>query len=425
MIRRLRWRLTAFNTAITGAILLGMTLLCLFVSERDTRERTFQSFSGSVNTASAYLQGQDRLSLTWLRQMESGSGCLISIQDGGNPLFSMGLSQRHRELEPEFRQARQRAWEEYHLSTEAAQSGSCAFSMRGSCGEQYYAGLSLVRKDGATLELILLRPLGEMEGAIRRQRLIVALGEIVALGLLGVFSWCFTGKMLQPIQENQRRQAQFTAAASHELRTPLAAILSAVSAMEQAGPGEQARFSQIVRREGGRMTRLIGDLLTLASADSQSWELRPEAAEPDMLLLRVYETYLPQAREKGLNLSLDLPEDGCPGGCFDRERVVQILSILMDNAISYTPAPGDIRLGLTVGRGMARFAVSDTGPGVPEGERKRIFERFHRGQASRTDRGHFGLGLCVASEITALLRGRLWVEDAPGGGAKFILEIPL
>ena len=58
-------------------------------------------------------------------------------------------------------------------------------------------------------------------------------------------------------------------------------------------------------------------------------------------------------------------------------------------------------------------------------EKKRIFERFHRGQSSRTDRSHFGLGLCVASEITALLRGRLWVEDAPEGGAKFLLEIPL
>lgn len=425
MIRRLRWKLTAFNTAITGAILLGMTLLCLFVSERDTREQAFQSFSGSVNTASAYLQSQDQLSITWLRQMESGSGCLIAIQDGGNPLFSMGLSWRHRELEPELKQVRQRAREEYHLSAEAGQSGSCAFSMRGRGGEEYYAGLSLVHKDGAAVELILLRPLGQMEGAIRRQRLIVALGEIVALGLLAVFSWCFTGKMLRPIQENQRRQAQFTAAASHELRTPLAAILSAVSAMEQAEPGERTQFSDIVRREGRRMTRLIGDLLTLASADSQSWELRPEQAEPDMLLLGVYETYLPQAREKGLNLHLDLNEAGCPQGCFDRERVAQILSILMDNAISYTPAPGDIQLRLTVSRGMARFTVSDTGPGVPEGEKKRIFERFHRGQSSRTDRSHFGLGLCVASEITALLRGRLWVEDAPEGGAKFLLEIPL
>ena len=234
--------------------------------------------------------------------------------------------------------------------------------------------------------------------------------------------------MLRPIRENQQRQAQFIAAASHELRTPLTAILSAASAWERAeclSPARQTVFSDIIRREGKRMSRLIGDMLTLASADSQSWEVRAEAAELDMLLLMVYETYFPLAKEKGLTLSLTLPETDAPAMQLDKDRILQVLSILLDNALAYTPAPGEIRLGLNWGRSSARITVSDSGPGVPDGEKQHIFERFHRGETARSHRSHFGLGLCIAAEIVKLHKGKLWVEDAKGGGAAFILELPI
>lgn len=426
MIKHLRWKLTVFNTAITGAILLGMTLLCLFVSEKNTRAGAFQTFSDNLSTVSAYLGGQERLSVTWLQQMESAGHVCISIRDKGTPLFSMGLSAQRDRLAPEFTQVWEQAKREYHLDAGSSRSGgSCAFSLRGEDGGAYFAGLALIPKNGAMLELTLLYPLAEMERGIYRQRLIVCLGALFAIGFLGVFSWCFTGKMLRPIQENQQRQAQFTAAASHELRTPLAAILSAASVLERAEPDQRALFSDMIRREGQRMTRLIGDLLTLASADTQSWELTPEAVEPDMLLLGVYETYLPLAKEKGLTLSLALPEENVPVLTLDKDRITQVLSILLDNALTYTPCPGCIRLGLVRGRSSARISVADTGPGVPDGEKSRIFERFYRGEKARSGRSHFGLGLCIAAEIVKLHRGKLWVEDADGGGAAFVLELPI
>lgn len=419
MIKGLRRKLTVFNTVITGAILLGMTLLCLFVSERDTYARAFQSFSDNLATASAYLEGQNRLSVTWLQKMEGGGRIFISIRDGDNPLFSTALSSQRSQLEPEFQKARARAQQEYGLST--VQSGSCAFSLNG----EYYAGVARIPKGGTVLEMTILYPLDALEHSIHRQRVVVALGEILALGLLWVFSWCFTGKLLRPIQENQQRQAQFTAAASHELRTPLAAILSAASVMEQAPPDQRAHFSGIIQREGQRMTRLIGDMLTLASADSQNWEIHPEMVEPDMLALGVYETFLPQAKEKGLSLTLTLPEESVPEGRYDKDRIGQVLSILLSNAISYTPAPGAIGLTLESRKNVIRFLVWDTGPGVPDGEKQRIFERFYRGETARPGRTHFGLGLCIGAEIARLHRGRLWVEDRSGGGSVFILELPL
>lgn len=429
MIKHLRWKLTAFNTAITGAILVGMTLLCLFISERNTRAQTFQNFSGNLSTVSSYLGERNQLSATWLRQMESSGRFCISIQDGGTPLFSMGLSAERNNLAPEFQQARDRAGSEFDLNSVSARNGgSCAFSLRGEDGTGYFAGVSLVPKNGSVLELILLYPLNEMENGIHRQRMVVCIAALVAVALLGAFSWCFTGKMLRPIQENQQRQAQFIAAASHELRTPLTAILSAASAWERAecaSPAQQTLFSDMIRREGKRMSRLIGDMLTLASADSQSWEVKTETTEPDMLLLMVYETYSPLAKEKGLALSLSLPETDVPALELDKDRMIQVLSILLDNALSYTPAPGRIRLGLQLGKNSLRVTVSDTGPGVPDSEKQRVFERFHRGEKARSHRAHFGLGLCIAAEIVKRHRGKLWVEDAKGGGAAFILELPI
>lgn len=429
MIKHLRWKLTAFNTVITGAILVGMTLLCLFISERNTRAQTFQNFSGNLSTVSSYLGERNQLSATWLRQMESSGRFCISIQDGGTPLFSMGLSAERNNLAPEFQRARERAGSEFDLNSVSARNGgSCAFSLQGEDGTGYFAGVSLIPKNGSMLELVLLYPLAEMESGILRQRLAVCLAALLAIGLLGIFSWCFTGKMLRPIQENQQRQAQFIAAASHELRTPLTAILSAASAWERAecaSPAQQTLFSDMIRREGRRMSRLIGDMLTLASADSQSWEVKTETTEPDMLLLMVYETYSPLAKEKGLALSLSLPETDVPALELDKDRMIQVLSVLLDNALSYTPAPGRIRLGLQLGKNSLRVTVSDTGPGVPDSEKQRVFERFHRGEEARSHRAHFGLGLCIAAEIVKRHRGKLWVEDAQGGGAAFILELPI
>lgn len=416
MMTKLRRKLTAFNTLITGGILLAMTLLCIGVSEGSTRSRAFQTFSEDLSTTAAYLESQTQLSNTWLQKMERGGKYVIAIRDGDRPLYSMALTSSRRERAGEFRKAE----EEWGRTGQ----GSRAFTMTGGKGEKYYAGCVTVPKGEGMLEVTILQPLAPMERSIRNQRLVVALGVILAWGMIWAFSWLFTGKLLRPIEENQRRQTEFTAAASHELRTPLAAILSAASVMEQVPRSEQAHFGAIIRREGDRMTRLLGDMLTLAGADSQTWELHPESVEPDMLALAAYEACLPQAREKGLNLKLSLPED-CPAGYYDKDRIGQVLSILLNNAMSYTPSPGSLGLTLEVGKDAIRYRVWDTGPGVPDGEKQRIFQRFYRGEGARPGNSHFGLGLCIGAEIARLHKGRLWVEDNPGGGAVFVLELPL
>lgn len=409
MFHKLRRKLTAFNTAITGGILLGMMVLCLVLSETNIKEQTLRSVSDRAQVILAYLESQSPLSSGQLRQLESDPNLHLYLLDGGKPLFSMTLSPEKAELTPLFQQAKT-----------TARGTMGVFPMEG-----YYAGYYTLTKGDSSLELVILYALTEMESRIQSQRLPVFLAALLAIGVLGVFSWCFTGKMLRPIQENQRRQTEFVAAASHELRTPLAAILSAVSAMERAEPMRRSQFSDMIYREGNRMSRLLGDMLTLASSGSEAWQPRKAPVEPDVLLLEVYEAHYPLMKEKGLTLTLSLYEQEIPPVKLDKDQIIQVLSILLDNARNLTSAPGKIELELTAHRNRVQIRVSDSGPGVPDREKGKIFERFYRSEASRSDRGHFGLGLSIAAEIVKKHNGRIWVQDATNGGAEFVVELPL
>ena len=414
MFDKLRWKLTAFNSVITSGIMICLVLLCLSLSERNTKDQTYKNFTDTVYAVSSYLEVQNQISDEWLRQMEADPNVHISVLDAGMPLFSMTLSPEKEKLEPVF----QTAWEIAQLPS--GKNGYRLFCMDG-----YYAAAYRIEKQDSMVDLILLYSLAQMEAGIQNQRVLVFLASSAAVFVLVIFSWLFTGKMLRPIQENQRRQTEFIAAASHELRTPLAAILSAASAMERAEPIQRSQFSDMIHREGKRMSRLIGDMLTLSSSDSKGWALQKQPVELDMLLLEVYEAHYPLAKEQGIELTLSLYEQNVPSMNLDRDGINQVLSILLDNARYHTPTPGKIELELTVHRKNVQIRVSDTGPGVPDDEKRRIFERFYRSEKSRSHRGHFGLGLSIAAEIVKKHNGRIWVQDATIGGAEFVVELPL
>ena len=414
MFDKLRWKLTAFNSIITSGIMICLVLLCLSLSERNTKDQTYKNFTDTVYAVSSYLEVQNQISDDWLRQMEADPNVHISVLDAGMPLFSMTLSPEKEKLEPVF----QTAWEIAQLPS--GKNGYRLFSMDG-----YYAAAYRIEKQDSMVDLILLYSLAQMEAGIQNQRVLVFLASSVAVFVLVIFSWLFTGKMLRPIQENQQRQTEFIAAASHELRTPLAAILSAASAMERAESMQRSQFSDMIHREGKRMSRLIGDMLTLSSSDSKGWALQKQPVELDMLLLEVYEAHYPLAKEQGIEFTLSLYEQNVPSMNLDRDGINQVLSILLDNARYHTPTPGKIELELTVHRKNVQIRVSDTGPGVPDNEKRRIFERFYRSEKSRSHRGHFGLGLSIAAEIVKKHNGRIWVQDATIGGAEFVVELPL
>lgn len=427
--KRLRRQMTSFCTIITGAIFLLMTAFCLKFSEDSLRESQRQSFLRDVNSLISHLESQADLSEQWMARMEGEGRLRLFLYDNSAPLMHNRLPGHGGEdMEALAEQAAFVARTEYGLDIfeplNTLLTRSVTFSIKNEAGKDFYAAAAVFPRRGGSLSMAALYPLDGLESRISDQRRGFALMGLAGLAALGVFAWIFSGRMLRPIAESQKSQAQFVASASHELRSPLTVMLSNLSALDLAEPGEQQRFKDSILSEGKRMSRLIDDMLSLASADSQALSLHMGPAEPDTLALELYDRFLVKAGERGIKLQLSLPEGAMkPKNC-DGERISQSLEVLLDNALSYTPQGGRVLLSVEeLSGGKCRFIVRDNGPGVPKEERERIFQRFYRAEHSRTDKEHFGLGLCIAREIVRLHRGSLWVQEAPGGGAEFHLVI--
>lgn len=130
------------------------------------------------------------------------------------------------------------------------------------------------------------------------------------------------------------------------------------------------------------------------------------------------------AHAKNIKLSVSLPEHSIPSCTCDRTRMQQVLAILLHNAISYTPDNGKIWLSLTFQNKYFNLSVADTGAGIPDEEKDKVFDRFYRSEQSRSAKGHFGLGLSIAYEIIAAHHGTIKISDTPNGGATFTISLP-
>ncbi len=218
-------------------------------------------------------------------------------------------------------------------------------------------------------------------------------------------------------------QRRFLADVSHELRTPLTAVRGNVDLLERMG-GVDAESLSDIRSETDRMTRLVGDLLLLAQADSNSLPLARVPIDLDTLLLDVAR----EVRVLGNGLHIGIGEIDQASVLGDPDRLKQVVLNLVTNAIKYTPIGGRVTLSLGRVENWARLTVTDTGPGIAPEEQQKIFDRFYRIDRARSRAmGGAGLGLAIALRITQLHGGRLEVasEGVAGKGSTFSLWLPL
>lgn len=425
MFKKVHLRLTILCGSITAVILLAMSFGYLYISEQSLKSSTFSSFQNNMGTLLANLEHQNVITHEWLNKMEDGGRYLIHITDNGVPfLFNERESDEQKQLFED-------VWNVYQNSqgplvgSEYSDTYHMEFFYTPAQDKKknYCACTAVSERNGGTLQIIILSPLDALQTQIARQRFLFLLLDLFAIMLLSLFSWHFTKRILRPLEENQKRQIQFVASASHELRTPLAVILSCASASEKAAGDERAHFLESIRSEGTRMSKLIDDMLLLTTADSHSWSIRKAPVELDTLLLNLFEAYEPVAAGKNIALSVSLPEEAVPAVSCDRERITQVLAILLHNAVSYTPPGGQVRLLLSRSGRETLLSVEDNGPGIPDAEKEHIFERFYRTEKSRTEKGHFGLGLCIAREIILAHHGKISVKDTPGGGSTFTVTV--
>jgi len=230
-------------------------------------------------------------------------------------------------------------------------------------------------------------------------------------------------RIMEPVERAWKGQRDFTAAAAHELKAPLAVIQVSVEAAEE-NPEMAGDDLNRIAAECARLARLSEELLELAARDAGGRTLRLEEVNVDSLLIDVWERERPVAAKAGLKINLRLSEEAYPALTADRMGLEQVLHILLDNAISYSPPGTEIELSADqTGWGLA-LCVADHGPGIPQEQRSRVMERFFRGDPSRTDKTHFGLGLSIAGEIIRQHGYSLSFSETPGGGCTARLEIP-
>jgi signal transduction histidine kinase len=226
------------------------------------------------------------------------------------------------------------------------------------------------------------------------------------------------------LEENLSRQRRFAADASHELRTPLTSISGHARMLDEwalDGDKETARRGVgTIRREAGKMRVLIESLLTLTRGDEGA---PMEVGRYDLGAVAKEATETARTSVEG-KVSVDfVPNEHEVTATFDRERVLQVASILLDNAVKYTPDGGKVTVRVEEENGGVALAVSDTGVGITEDQLPLVFERFYRGDPSRSE-GGTGLGLAIARQIAEFHGGQLRAESTPGKGSTFTLLLP-
>jgi PAS domain S-box-containing protein len=237
---------------------------------------------------------------------------------------------------------------------------------------------------------------------------------------------------LAEAERANRAKSEFLANMSHELRTPMHAILSFARLGLQKSTGQPAaealrHYFQRVEQSGERLLGLLNDLLDLSRAEAGKMQYQFAAHDLAPLILSVVRELASLAAAAEVRVHARVAPGSATASC-DPQRIAQVLRNLVSNAIKFTPAGGEVGVHLQASvagePAVVRIGVEDTGVGIPEEELERIFEKFVQGTHTRSKAGGTGLGLAICREIATAHGGRVWAERRPGGGARFVLELP-
>jgi two-component system OmpR family sensor kinase len=469
----IRWRLTIFNALVIGGILLALGFALFFLlrktllsSVEDTAHDRALAAAKEIDSGEGLDEEGDRLLLDdGLKHGLTHDGVFIVVRDGSGSIITqtLNLSNKggaHDELWRKVLETGKPAEGEFTLREEGlTYVHARPVSPPGQPARIVEAGKSyeptqvnvdkvaLVLASGVTVAFLLsvvgayllarnaLSPVSAIVRAAHRitegdlsKRLPVVhpkdeIGDLAATinGMLSRLE-----KTLTRLEETIDRQRRFVADASHELRTPLTSIHSYAQVLEQwalrdpqIGPESVAA----IKRESERMKGLVENLLELARGDegmklhlkvNNLTDVAEEAAESARAAVNgkaLIEFPAPKQRIREVS------------AIFDRERLRQALSILLDNAVKYTPEGGRVTMRIVEQDGSVGVEVSDTGIGIPEDQIPHVFERFYRAEEARSTEG-LGLGLSIARQIAEDHGGSIEARSKPREGSTFILRIP-
>lgn len=413
---------------ITSSVILTLILTGLFIINfRQEQNQTFVLFQKNVEQITEKIRTDNVINYTWLSKMQSDNHILIFIEDNGKRLSSYKYMDTTPAMKNYITQIKKKALGEgidlNHKPLFSSVTKTSIYHLNHSQFQTCLGMATLIPTDLGWENIMAVYSDDKGLSSLIKQLIFFIFIDLIGVTALFLMNSLYIGKVLTPLEEGQKKQVSFIAAASHELRSPLTVIKAGLSSIKE-DTGNANQFLPHIEGECNRMTRLINDMLLLASADAKSWSIEKEPLDMDTLLIECYDMFSSCYNNKKYQISLNLPEESLHQINGDKERIKQILTILVDNAISYTPSGGEINLRAYNQKHSVYIEVEDHGDGIRDEDKKQVFERFHRGDQSRKDKKHFGLGLSIAKELSELHGGDISIRDTLGGGATFVVKLP-
>ena len=416
MLDRMRWRLTLGYAGIFALILLLLATAAVVGFSRElTNQQDTLLTQEAKDQTSNLLDGENREILasgsaefSWIAL--DADGRVTDRDPSAVALGTLGLPARG-------------------LADEALeQDEAVSATIRGPQGSARVVSMPMREESGEVVGVIqYARSLQEVRETVYRLLLVLLPLGLGGLGLAVLGGRFMAGRAMRPVQDSFERQRAFVADASHELKTPLTLIRADAEVVLFRGSlnEEDSKLVKHALAETDRMSAVLSDLLLVARLDAGKLEVSAKPFDLAATLSEEAERFGARAAGQGVLLEVEatgeLPVRG------DAKRTEQILGVLLDNAVRFTPSGGRV---VVRGRGLDRWAevtVTDSGSGIAPEHLSRIFDRFYRAETARSRGevgGGTGLGLAIARDLARAQGGDLTAENAEGRGATFRLQLP-
>lgn len=343
MIKKLKHRLTLIygitSSIILTIVILGMILLNYYQSY----EQTLVQFQKNAEQVVEKIRSDNIVYNTWMKQKEQEYHLLVVVEEKGKRITPVSKNPSSEMIEDMIQRLKQEAEREgiyldnVPLSTKVEKTS--VFNLNHSRLKLQLGMAVRIPKENSWLNVMVLYHDTSRNSILLREFMIFMFFDILGAVALFLASSLFIGKVLRPLEEGQQKQKEFIAAASHELRSPLTVIKTGVASIK--GDMTNAdRFLPHVEAECDRMSRLINEMLLLTAIDTKSWDLAWEQVDMDTLLIECYDMFCTCLNPKQAVITLDLPEEKLYRIYGDKERLKQVLTILVDNAMSHIPKGG-------------------------------------------------------------------------------------
>lgn len=290
-----------------------------------------------------------------------------------------------------------------------------------------YRGIT-IKAETSEGEGIYIQLLANVDGEVATINNVIdtlLVGSLIIIGIAIIGSYILSKMTLKPIMESYKKQTEFVQNAAHELRTPLTIIQAKQELLLQEPESkiiDKSEDINIMLKETKRLTKLIKELMVLAMADSNELKMHKEKTNIDNLIKEIIIPYkdFAEMQEKEINLELNYGKEAN----IDRNKINQLLVIVLDNAIKYTTEKDKITVKTYSKEGKCVIEVADTGIGISKEAAKHVFDRFYREDKARSrEKGGTGLGLSIAHTIVKLHGGSIKITSNEPKGAKVIIKI--